>query len=93
MHDVAIVGAGPGGSAAAHFLARAGADVVLLGEGLPALVALVSRLDTDLSLTAEQLTAGYLSPDYRDAITFVILIFVLILRPEGLLGVVRPEKV
>lgn len=42
---------------------------------------------------AEQLTAGYLSPDYRDAITFVILIFVLILRPEGLLGVVRPEKV
>jgi branched-chain amino acid transport system permease protein len=42
---------------------------------------------------AEQITAGYLSPDYRDAITFVILIFVLILRPEGLLGVVRPEKV
>jgi len=42
---------------------------------------------------AEQLTAGYLSPDYRDAVTFVILIFILILRPEGLLGVVRPEKV
>lgn len=42
---------------------------------------------------AEQLTAGYLSPDYRDAITFVILIIILILRPEGLLGVVRPEKV
>src|SRR6185436_16071672 len=32
MHDVAIVGAGPGGSAAAHFLARAGADVVLLDK-------------------------------------------------------------
>ncbi len=42
---------------------------------------------------AEQMTAGYLSPDYRDAITFVILIIILILRPEGLLGVVRPEKV
>jgi branched-chain amino acid transport system permease protein len=42
---------------------------------------------------AEQLTAGYLSPDYRDAITFVILIVILIARPEGLLGVVRPEKV
>jgi branched-chain amino acid transport system permease protein len=42
---------------------------------------------------AEQLTAGYLSPDYRDAITFVILIVILILRPQGLLGVVRPEKV
>ena len=42
---------------------------------------------------AEQMTAGYLSPDYRDAITFVILIIILMLRPEGLLGVVRPEKV
>jgi branched-chain amino acid transport system permease protein len=42
---------------------------------------------------AEQMTAGYLSPDYRDAITFVILIVILILRPQGLLGVVRPEKV
>jgi branched-chain amino acid transport system permease protein len=42
---------------------------------------------------AEQLTAGYFSPDYRDAITFVILIVILIARPEGLLGVVRPEKV
>jgi branched-chain amino acid transport system permease protein len=42
---------------------------------------------------AEQLTAGYISPDYRDAITFLILIVILILKPEGLLGVVRPEKV
>jgi branched-chain amino acid transport system permease protein len=42
---------------------------------------------------AEQLTAGYLSPDYRDAITFFILILVLLLKPEGLLGVVRQEKV
>jgi branched-chain amino acid transport system permease protein len=42
---------------------------------------------------AEQLTAGYLSPDYRDAITFVILIAILVLKPGGLLGVVRQEKV
>jgi branched-chain amino acid transport system permease protein len=42
---------------------------------------------------AEQLTAGYISPDYRDAITFVILILILFLKPEGLLGVVRQEKV
>jgi branched-chain amino acid transport system permease protein len=42
---------------------------------------------------AEQLVAGYISPDYRDAITFVILIVILILRPEGILGVVRQEKV
>ena len=42
---------------------------------------------------AEQLTAGYISPDYRDAITFVILIVILLVKPEGLLGVVRQEKV
>jgi geranylgeranyl reductase family protein len=30
MHDVIVVGAGPGGSAAASFLARAGVDVLLL---------------------------------------------------------------
>jgi branched-chain amino acid transport system permease protein len=42
---------------------------------------------------AEQLTAGYLSPDYRDAITFLILVVILVLKPEGLLGVVQQEKV
>ena len=42
---------------------------------------------------AEQLTAGYISPDYRDAITFLILIVILLMKPEGLLGVVRQEKV
>src|SRR5579859_6957092 len=30
MHDVVIVGAGPGGSATAHFLRRHGLDVMLL---------------------------------------------------------------
>lgn len=42
---------------------------------------------------SEQLTAGYISPDYRDAITFVILILILVFRPEGLLGAVKQEKV
>jgi branched-chain amino acid transport system permease protein len=42
---------------------------------------------------AEQLTAGYLAPDYRDAITFLILVVILLLKPEGLLGVVKQEKV
>src|SRR5438309_9243320 len=30
IHDVAVVGAGPGGSAAAYYLARRGLDVLLL---------------------------------------------------------------
>ncbi|MBK8171102.1 MAG: branched-chain amino acid ABC transporter permease [Sandaracinaceae bacterium] len=42
---------------------------------------------------AEEFTSGYLSSEYRDAITFVILIAVLLFRPQGLLGVVRQEKV
>jgi branched-chain amino acid transport system permease protein len=42
---------------------------------------------------AEQLTAGYLSADYRDAITFAILIAVLLVRPQGLFGSVKVEKV
>jgi branched-chain amino acid transport system permease protein len=42
---------------------------------------------------AEQLTAGYLSADYRDAITFAILIAVLLVRPQGLLGSIKIEKV
>ena len=42
---------------------------------------------------AEQLTAGYLSADYRDAITFAILIGVLLVRPEGMFGSAKIEKV
>ena len=42
---------------------------------------------------AEQLTAGYLSADYRDAITFAILIGVLLVRPEGMFGSTKVEKV
>jgi flavin-dependent dehydrogenase len=32
QHDVVIVGAGPGGSAAAHYLAKHGLDVLLLDK-------------------------------------------------------------
>ena len=42
---------------------------------------------------AEQLTAGYVSADYRDAITFAILIGVLLVRPEGMFGSAKIEKV
>ncbi|HEX5657500.1 MAG TPA: branched-chain amino acid ABC transporter permease [Polyangiales bacterium] len=42
---------------------------------------------------AEQLTAGYISADYRDAITFAILIGVLLVKPEGMFGSSKIEKV
>ncbi|MEW6777276.1 MAG: branched-chain amino acid ABC transporter permease [Bdellovibrionota bacterium] len=42
---------------------------------------------------AETMVSGYLSSTYRDAIAFVILIGVLVLRPEGLLGKPEREKV
>lgn len=42
--------------------------------------------------TAETLTVGYLSSTYRDAITFVILVAVLLFRPTGLLGTPQRAK-
>jgi branched-chain amino acid transport system permease protein len=42
---------------------------------------------------SETLTSAYLSSTYRDGIAFVILIAVLLLRPTGMLGVPRTEKV
>jgi branched-chain amino acid transport system permease protein len=45
-----------------------------------------------LGLT-EEYVAGYLFSSYRDGIAFGLLILVLLFRPAGLLGTVRPEKV
>lgn len=42
---------------------------------------------------AETLTAAYLSSTYKDAIAFVILIVVLLVKPSGLLGKREIEKV
>ncbi|MBI3872699.1 MAG: branched-chain amino acid ABC transporter permease [candidate division Zixibacteria bacterium] len=42
--------------------------------------------------TAETFTVGYLSSTYRDAITFVILVAVLLFRPTGLLGTPARSK-
>src|SRR5262245_16829774 len=53
-----VIAAGSDASDAPGEYLRAGADVVLRGEGLPALVALVSRLDADTSLAADELVAG-----------------------------------
>jgi branched-chain amino acid transport system permease protein len=42
---------------------------------------------------AEEYVAGYTVSSYRDAIAFVMLVIVLLVRPAGLFGRVRPEKV
>jgi len=41
----------------------------------------------------ESLTAGYLNPLYKDAVALVVLLGVLFIRPQGLLGGSRREKV
>ncbi len=42
---------------------------------------------------SETLASAYLSSAYRDGIAFVLLIGVLLLRPTGILGTARTEKV
>jgi branched-chain amino acid transport system permease protein len=42
---------------------------------------------------AEVLVTGYISPTYRDAIAFVLLILILLIRPAGILGKATVEKV
>ncbi len=40
----------------------------------------------------ESMAAGYLSCEYKDAYAFIILVIVLIIRPQGILGERVPEK-
>jgi branched-chain amino acid transport system permease protein len=42
---------------------------------------------------AEAMSAGYLSSAYKDAVAFVIILLVLMLRPRGLLGGTAAERV
>jgi len=42
---------------------------------------------------AEVMVVGYVSPAYRDAIAFVLLIVILLVRPAGLFGKAVAEKV
>ena len=41
---------------------------------------------------AENLAGAYVSPSFADAITFIIIIAVLVVRPAGVLGTVRMHK-
>lgn len=42
---------------------------------------------------AEEFLVGYWAPTYRDALAFALLILVLLIKPTGLFGVRRSEKV
>ena len=42
---------------------------------------------------AESMTAGFFSSYYKDVVVFLILILVLIVRPQGLFGGQQVEKV
>jgi branched-chain amino acid transport system permease protein len=42
---------------------------------------------------AEALLSGYGTPTFKDALAFMILILILLIKPSGLLGVHRTEKV
>ena len=44
------------------------------------------------ALIAENLAGAYVSPSFADAITFIVIIAVLTIRPEGIFGRVRIRK-
>lgn len=41
----------------------------------------------------ETFAIGFISPTYKDAIAFVVLVLILLIKPSGLLGVRAPQKV
>lgn len=64
------------------------AAAILGGLGSP-LGAVLGGLILGLS---ESLTAGYLSSVYKDAVSLVLLLVILLLRPQGLVGKRLPQK-
>ena len=41
----------------------------------------------------ENLAGAYVSPSFADAITFIVIIAVLVVRPEGVFGTLKVRKV
>lgn len=41
----------------------------------------------------ESMSAAYISPEYKDAYAFVILIIILLIKPSGLFGISHDEKI
>ncbi len=41
----------------------------------------------------EAMTAGYVSSSYKDAVPFVVILFLFVLLPRGLFGIRAPERV
>jgi branched-chain amino acid transport system permease protein len=41
----------------------------------------------------ETFTGGYLSPSLRDVVPYIVLVFILLVRPYGLFGLVEIERV
>ncbi|MEO9228443.1 MAG: branched-chain amino acid ABC transporter permease [Devosia sp.] len=71
------------------FLAIKGfAAAILGGLGSP-VGAVVGGLILGLT---ESLTAGYVSSAYKDAVALVLLLLILLLRPQGLVGKPLPQK-
>ena len=41
----------------------------------------------------ETFTSGYISPSLRDVIPYIVLVFILLIKPYGLFGLVEIERV
>ena len=88
---LAIAVGGALGSLARYFLSSGIYSVT--GTAFPWGILIVNVLGGFLMGLAETMVVGYLSSTYRDALAFVLLIIILLVKPTGLLGKKLREKV